>query len=289
MKRTVAFLLALIAAVSLPLHAGAVEYFYQVNRDFYDISDPTVYDYIFEWIPDPEEITKRYDAGDTVKVSDWDDVAKMGDDYYEFAGFIDSNRIQQLEDDFYLRFPDADWTEYKSYFRKISMPKILEDIPVAEAPKTELEQEQWLWQYILAAYVPHSHWLGSWAKDPTNHWLYCVDCGAQFLAMNWHQDCDGDDICDVCGYEILYYSIASAASEGGTVAADLSQARYRDTVTVQVTCQEGYALDKLCFYKLRPDGSRGLLSAQEGTEEGSYLLRMPSFPVEINAEFVKIS
>ena len=136
-------------------------------------------------------------------------------------------------------------------------------------------------------YTPHAHKLYGWYGDATNHWKYCPVCKENFVAINWHYDGDRDRYCDVCGDVIVYYDITVKDSEGGKVIIKEETAPYRDKINVEIEPASGYRLGQVHFYKVRPDGSRSELTRHKKVTGQSYWFEMPSFKVEVEADFVK--
>lgn len=136
-------------------------------------------------------------------------------------------------------------------------------------------------------YGPHAHKLYGWYGDATNHWKYCPICRENFVAINWHYDGDRDRYCDVCGDVIVYYDITVKDCQGGKVTIKEDTAPYRDKINVEIQADSGYKLDQVHFYKVRPDGSRSELTRHKKVTGQSYWFEMPSFKVEVEADFVK--
>lgn len=136
-------------------------------------------------------------------------------------------------------------------------------------------------------YGPHAHKLYGWYGDATNHWKYCPVCKENFVAINWHYDGDRDRYCDVCGDVIVYYDITVKDCQGGKVIIKEDTAPYRDKINVEIQAASGYKLDQVHFYKVRPDGSRSELTRHKKVTGQSYWFEMPSFNVEVEADFIK--
>lgn len=136
-------------------------------------------------------------------------------------------------------------------------------------------------------YTPHAHKLYGWYGDATNHWKYCPVCKENFVAINWHYDGDRDRYCDVCGDAIVYYDITVKDSQGGKIIVKEDTAPYRDKINVEIEAASGYRLGQVHFYKVRPDGSRSELTRHKKVTGQSYWFEMPSFNVEIEADFIK--
>ena len=287
--RIVALALVLLLALSaVPLGALASDYEWSVYREFYDVSDPSMLDYIENYIPDPEAIVEDYEAGSTIKVKDWDKLTAIDDSLYDFAGFIDWKAFDKIWEKYEKEYADpTKEVDLQKFMDKYDIPLVKKDIKVPAEPKTDKEKNEWIWEYIGAFYTPHKHKVTCWIADPTNHWVNCKECKEQFIGINWHFDNDGDDFCDVCEGEIYYYDITELDVEGGKVTADLDTARYRDMVNVKVEVAEGYKLHKVRVFKVREDGSKDQIMVKPVIKGETYTFKMPSFNVEVTAEFVK--
>ena len=75
--------------------------------------------------------------------------------------------------------------------------------------------------------------------------------------------------------------------EGGKVIIKEETAPYRDKINVEIQADSGYKLDQVHFYKVRPDGSRSELTRHKKVTGQSYWFEMPSFKVEVEADFIK--
>ena len=142
-------------------------------------------------------------------------------------------------------------------------------------------------KHYAVVYGPHIHKLYGWYGDATNHWKYCPVCRENFVAINWHYDGDRDRYCDVCGDVIVYYDITVKDSQGGKVIIKEETAPYRDKINVEIEPASGYRLGQVHFYKVRPDGSRSELTRHKKVTGQSYWFEMPSFKVEVEADFIK--
>lgn len=160
-------------------------------------------------------------------------------------------------------------------------------IPAFPVNGTEEEKNRWYYQYeaILAAYAPHQHKFKTWETSATNHWGYCYICKENFVNMDWHHDWDGDDVCDTCKAEIVYYDITVAEATGGKVAEMEGDkdgtAAYRDEIVIEVEADSGYTVKDVRFYKVREDGSKAEIVRKVITAGKTYSFEMPSFDVEI--------
>lgn len=190
--------------------------------------------------------------GSVIKTSDYDSFIRFGDDKYDIKGV----------------------TEVTSVTSDTAL-KLANTIRAANG-KT----------YAIV-YGPHAHKLYGWYGDATNHWKYCPVCKENFVAINWHYDGDRDRYCDVCGDVIVYYDITVKDSEGGKVIIKEETAPYRDKINVEIEPASGYRLGQVHFYKVRPDGSRSELTRHKKVTGQSYWFEMPSFKVEVEADFVK--
>lgn len=145
--------------------------------------------------------------------------------------------------------------------------------------------------YVILAYGPHAHAYSGWQTSVTNHWRYCYACGENFLKMDWHSDKDRDDKCDVCGMDIVYYSITVAETTGGQVVemeGDIDgTAPYNRTIVIAVKPDDGYVVKDVRFYKVRGDGSRSELTRKIIVPGVDYSFVMPNFDVEIVATFAE--
>ena len=115
--------------------------------------------------------------------------------------------------------------------------------------------------YVMVTYGPHTHNLGQWESDPTNHWRNCLQCKEEYLLNNWHYDGDDDGKCDVCKADIVYYSITVPEVEGVKEVIldgpkEDSTAAYNDKITVTVEAEEGYEIKDVRVYKIREDGTK---------------------------------
>lgn len=138
--------------------------------------------------------------------------------------------------------------------------------------------------YVIIAYAPHVHVYDGWQISNTNHWRYCYKCNANFLEMNWHHDLNGDDKCDECEMDIVYYDITVAEATGGKVTLEGdkdSTAAYNDKVTVNVEADSGYKVQDVRFYKVREDGSKAQIVRYIDMPGKTYSFVMPNFDVEI--------
>lgn len=192
--------------------------------------------------------------GTTIKTSDYDSLLRLNGEKYDLKGIANLNVS--------FDHPDAAMKLTSSLVTKDGL------------------------LYALV-YTPHAHRLYGWYGDATNHWKYCPVCKENFVAINWHYDGDRDRYCDVCGDVIVYYDITVKESQGGKVIVKEDTAPYRDKIEVQIEAASGYQLGQVHFYKVRPDGSRSELTRHKRVTGQSYWFEMPSFKVEIEADFIK--
>ena len=190
--------------------------------------------------------------GTTIKTSDYDSLIHLDGEKYDLQGIANVGAI--TNPDAAMKFSSSVKT-YNSYYALV--------------------------------YTPHAHRLYGWYGDATNHWKYCPVCKENFVAINWHYDGDRDRYCDVCGDVIVYYDITVKDSEGGKVIIKEETAPYRDKINVEIEPASGYRLGQVHFYKVRPDGSRSELTRHKKVTGQSYWFEMPSFKVEVEADFVK--
>ena len=259
-----------------------------VGREFYDILEQlNLYDYYENWIQDPLGYLYIYQPGAVIKTNFYDVLTEIDDKLYDFAGFLTGEDLMPLLEE--LEGMDPETADYEAFLKEHKLPLVSKDIKIPDAPTNEDEEAEWeaYWNYITAIYQPHRHWLSAWDTDPTNHWKHCTVCDEGFIGLNWHQDNDADDFCDVCGYKIPYYTVSVLETENGKVTVDLDPARFRDIVNVSVEPAEGYELADIRFYKVREDESRAQLGRRATVKGESYWIRMPSFNVEIEASFKK--
>lgn len=286
--RIVALLLvAMLALTLLPLGAFAIEPdLVYVQKEYFDEKEPSMEDYMNTYNPwgDPDE----YKPGSKIKVSDYDDAIVIDGKLYDFAGFENNEKIDKYYDKTASYTPE----EFAKWAEDTDLPLINSNISVPKDLTSEKGQD-WLslWQYIYAAYVPHSHKLSHWYSDGTTHWRECLVCKnyagfeEPFIYQNWCQDGDEDGICNVCGGDVPYHDVTVIESEGGKITVNRDTASHRMKITADVEPAAGYSLKKLHFVKVRPDGSR-----QEVTRKklnGQFWTLMPTYDLEVSAEFVK--
>lgn len=192
--------------------------------------------------------------GTTIKTSDYDSLLHLNGEKYDLKGIADLDAS--------FANPDATMKLSNSVVAKNGA-----------------------WYALI--YTPHAHKLYGWYGDATNHWKYCPVCKENFVAINWHYDGDRDRYCDVCGDAIVYYDITVKDSQGGKIIVKEDTAPYRDKINVEIEAASGYRLGQVHFYKVRPDGSRSELTRHKKVTGQSYWFEMPSFNVEIEADFIK--
>ena len=140
--------------------------------------------------------------------------------------------------------------------------------------------------FVLVTYGPHTHNLGKWESDPTNHWRNCLQCKEEYLLNNWHYDGDDDDKCDVCKADIVYYSITVPEVEGVKEVIldgpkEDSTAAYNDKITVAVEAEEGYEIKDVRVYKIREDGTKNQIVRSIVEYYEVYEFVMQNFDCEI--------
>lgn len=188
-------------------------------------------------------------GGSVIKTSDYDSFISFGDDKYDIKG------VTEITTDSQLKLTGSIRTVGDKYYAVV--------------------------------YGPHVHKLFGWYGDATNHWKYCPICHENLIAINWHYDGDRDRYCDVCGDVIVYYDITVKDCQGGKVIIKEDTAPFRDRINVEIQPDSGYQLGQVHFYKVRPDGSRSELTRNKVVTGQSYWFSMPSFKVEVEADFVK--
>lgn len=151
-------------------------------------------------------------------------------------------------------------------------------------PESSVTFENDGWAMLL--YTPHGHKLSRWYSDGTTHWRECLVCDhGDFIYQNWCQDGDADGICNVCGGDVPYHDVTVIDAEGGKITVNEETAAHRTKITADVEPAEGYKLKKLHFVKVREDGTRQEITRRK--ENGQFWTYMPTYDLEISAEFVK--
>lgn len=166
-------------------------------------------------------------------------------------------------------------------------------IKIPGEPSDPKEAEEWYYKYwwTYLGYTPHQHKLSYWYSDSTTHWRECLVCkhyaefDEDFMYQNWHSDGDEDRICDVCGADIPYHEVRVIESEGGTITVNETEAPHRRKIVATVEAAEGYKLKKLHFTKIRDDGSEQEITRYK--KDGQFWTYMPTYDLEVSAEFVK--
>ena len=140
--------------------------------------------------------------------------------------------------------------------------------------------------WAILIYTPHQHSLTGWISDGTTHWKNCTVCGDDFIHQNWCQDGDEDKICNVCGGDVPYHDITVIEEEGGKITVNRDNACHRMKITADVEPAEGYKLKKLHFTKIRDNGSEQEITRYK--KDGQFWTYMPTYELEVSAEFVKV-
>lgn len=247
--RIVAFaLVAILALTLLPL--GALAAVVNVTGGISEKDDPKLRDIHTGWY----EGTEFQKGSVTIKTNNYDSyiIAPNGQDY-DLQGVVDMNDA--------LKHPGKELD-----------------------PQSSVTFEGNGWAMLL--YTPHGHKLSRWYSDGTTHWRECLVCDhGKFVYQNWCQDGDEDGICNVCGGDVPYHDIIIKDSEGGKITANEETASHRTKITADVEAAEGYKLKKLHFVKIREDGSRQEITRRKA--DGQFWTLMPTYDLEISAEFVK--
>lgn len=249
--RILALALVLILALGL-IPMGAFAATATIFKKGYNAEKPSVDTFQNDWEDFGDEI--RTGVGDiTVKASEYSNLYLFGGVLYELQGFVDGAK--------------TDWSNPENAIQ------FTNSVTLKDGDKATL------------GYALHGHDLTCWIYDDNVHWKHCEECGEQFVIQNWHQDLNKDKTCDICGGPIRYYDITVVDVEGGKVTVSETSAPYRTRVNVTVEAESGYELHKVRFFKVRDNGSKQeIVRYQNGTD---YYFEMPTYDVEVVAEFVK--
>ena len=285
--RIVALLLvAMLALTLLPLGAFAIEAGY-LETNVYEKNKPSVGD------PYYSIDSGYYEEGTKIKVKDFDQLyTDANGDLYDFRGFATTEKFQKKADKIWNDTTLTDKEKQaaiQELAEDIDLNFVKKDIKVDAFPDkgTEEEKQNWYnkWFWVIAGYTPHQHKLSRLYSDGTTHWRECLVCNENFIYQNWCQDGDEDGICNVCGGDVPYHDVTVVEAEGGKITVNRDTASHRMKITADVEVADGYKLEKLHFIKVRPDGSR-----QEVTRKklnGQFWTPMPTYDLEVSAEFVK--
>ena len=291
-----ALLVAMLALTLIPLGAFAYEERdgVYVQKEYYETKDPSLYDYQtpgdyietgYNFHGDPI----FYEPGSTIKVNDYNNPLIIGNSMYDFAGFVDYDKLSKYADKVF----DSQ-EAFEAFLKNTDVPYINTNISVPKDLTSE-KNEEWYqtWSIIFADYVPHQHKLSRWYSDGTTHWRECLVCKNykaegfwdQFMYQNWCTDGDEDGICDVCGGDVPYHDVTVIEEEGGKITVNRDNACHRMKITADVEPAEGYKLKKLHFTKVRDNGSKQEITRYK--KDGQFWTYMPTYELEVSAEFVK--
>ena len=153
-------------------------------------------------------------------------------------------------------------------------------------PTDPAEAEKWddLYSYIYLAYAPHQHHRIWWYTNDTHHIAYCDDCGER-VEMKWHFDRNGNGVCDLCGYDIHYYTITVKEMEHGKIVLSKEKGALDERIDVTVIPDEGYELKEIRFYNLNKQHSQ--LTRYEDVKGEKYHFIVLPWDIEIEADFVE--
>ena len=247
-----ALLVAMLALTLIPL--GALAATIDVNTEAYGAKYPTVDDWMSNWAPLGSESHSGL-LSVTIKTSDYDNLIYIDDELYELKGFLDDDK--------------TDWSD--------------EDAPLKFNSSVTAKGNEHLW--VTLGYALHTHDLSCWYSDGTTHWRECLECDENFLCQNWCTDGDEDGICNVCGGDVPYHDVTVIEEEGGKITVNRDTASHRTKITADVEPAEGYKLKKLHFTKVRDDGSKQEITRYK--KNGQFWTYMPTYELEVTAEFVK--
>ena len=143
-----------------------------------------------------------------------------------------------------------------------------------------------MYESIIVNYVAHRHNLqGSQMYfDDNYHWQLCTECGNRAYLAN-HTDKDDDGKCDFCGNAIRYYNVTLKDVAGGKVTLSANKGAMGDKITVTVTPDAGYHLEKLNFVNANAMHSKR--AVWEDTPNAEYHFFVSNWDVEVEAIFVK--
>ena len=246
-----ALLVAMLALTLIPM--GALAANYDIFMGSHDTDRPKWTDPIFPLDPSNPFTS----ASGTIKATNYDTLIYIGEDLYERAGFAD---LSKMDNTTHVRFKST-----------------------ADGKDSPTE-------YLI--YLPHGHKLSNWYSDGTTHWRECLECKKYskfhqpFLYQNWCQDGDEDGICNVCGGDVPYHDVTVIEEEGGKITVNRDNACHRMKITADVEPAEGYKLKKLHFTKIRDNGSEQEITRYK--KNGQFWTYMPTYELEVSAEFVKV-
>lgn len=261
--RGIALALVLILALGIiPLAALAADFSvdvgaYGANQDSLNLKDDPNKVLDGTWYE--ESVSSKGKPSVTIKASDYDKYVLKYGNMYDLQGLVDFDETYKGKDGNFVITNSLTFKEYGM---------------------------AWL------LYTPHNHKLSRWYSDGTTHWRECLVCKqlnpsheTMFMYQNWCQDGDEDQVCNVCGGHVPYHDITIIESEGGKITVNRDNASHRMKITADVETTDGYQFVKLHFTKVRPDGSK-----QEVVRYGqgkSFWTNMPTYPMEVTAEFIK--
>ena len=133
-----------------------------------------------------------------------------------------------------------------------------------------------------------------WKSDADGHWHEWSCCGVQADAADHVYDNSSDKDCNICGYvrsisnggssgggsSARKHTVSAKAATNGTVEISNTSVKKGSTVTLKVTPDAGYTLDKL-----RVLDSTGAEVAVENLGDGRYSFQMPNRGVSVDASF----
>lgn len=271
-----ALLVALLALTLIPLGALAAEqndnseppvaFAGSLGSVYFDEQNPEYNEDEIHFDNNIDQIPIYSDKSTTVKASDYENLIELWGDVYERNGLF-----------FAPGTPDSNST-IKMY-GSIKIPGF--------------NTSKWDSKYgnLYLGYVPHEHDLSRWYYDGTTHWRECLECKKYstfhqpFLYQNWCQDGDGDGICNVCGGNVPYHDVTVIASEGGKITVNEQTASHRTKITATVEAADGYTFKQLHFTKVRDNGTRQEITRYQ--KNGEFWTLMPTYDLEVSAEFVK--
>ena len=163
-------------------------------------------------------------------------------------------------------------------------------IPPFPMNGTMEEREAWINEfaesYIYVTYVNHRHNLAGspFYFDDNYHWQLCTECSNRVYLAN-HTDKDNDGKCDFCGNAIRYYNVTVKDTTGGKVTLSADKGAMNDKITVTVTPDAGYHLEKLNLVNANAMHSKR--AVWEDTPNAEYHFFIANWDVEVEAVFVK--
>ena len=164
------------------------------------------------------------------------------------------------------------------------------EIPVFPFDGTQEERLAWYEAYaesfILVNYVAHRHNLqGSQMYfDDNYHWQLCTECANRVYLAN-HTDKDADGKCDFCGNAIRYYNVTVKDATGGKVTLSANKGAMNEKITVTVTPDAGYHLEKLNFVNANAMHSKR--AVWEDMPNAEYHFFISNWDVEVEAIFIQ--